>query len=222
MNGTTRDEATFGLGITQYFTGVPLSAAQYVTNITNTYSGNAGPGGTPPAYPAGTVDRVLAQYPLIAFPTPLLAADAAGSHTTACRARHLNQLLSEWVPVYAYEFVYQNAPYYFPPMPDFVALAAHTIDIQFLFPLWHGGPLGIVHPLNKAEEQLSDDLVDFWTDFARTGNPNGNRVKDHPWPRYRAAWDNYLAQDVATLSTYTGSQFSDIHKCWFWDTVLLY
>jgi hypothetical protein len=39
------------------------------------------------------------------------------------------------IPVYAYEFTDQNAPYYYPPMPGFTPLAAHTIDIQFLFPL---------------------------------------------------------------------------------------
>ena len=42
--------------------------------------------------------------------------------------------------MYGYDFTYQNAPYYFPQMPNvssptgnFQPLAAHTIDIQFLF-----------------------------------------------------------------------------------------
>lgn len=34
-------------------------------------------------------------------------------------------------------------PYYFPAMPGFVPLAAHTIDIQFLFSGYHGGSLGV-------------------------------------------------------------------------------
>ena len=42
--------------------------------------------------------------------------------------------------VYGYDFTYQNAPYYFPKMPNpqnpsgnFMAKASHTIDIQFVF-----------------------------------------------------------------------------------------
>ncbi len=220
INGTVEDEGNFGIGITQYFSGVPLTAAQYVINVTNIYSGNAGPGGTPPAYPPGTVDAVLAHYPLSAYATPQLAYDAVTTHPSACRARHLNQLLAPWVPVYAYEFTDRNAPYYFPVMSGFIPLAAHTIDIQFLFPLWHGGPLGIPHPLTRPEEHLSDQLVAAWTNFARTGNPNG--VADHPWPRYVADLDNYLVQDVPQLSTFTGSEFSANHQCDFWDSVLLY
>ena len=36
---------------------------------------------------------------------------------------------------------------------DMEALAYHTADIQYLFPLWHGGPLGIPHPLNPQQTQ---------------------------------------------------------------------
>jgi len=75
--------------------------------------------------------------------------------------------LFQWVqhrpdnPVYEYEFNDQNAPYYFPNLPGFTPLAAHTIDIQFLFPLWHGGILGVSGasqspPLTLEEENLSN------------------------------------------------------------------
>ena len=102
---------------------------------------------------------------------------------TACRIRYASQLLADQVPVYAYEFDYLKAPYYFPKMPGFVPLAAHTIDIQFLFPLYHGGPLGIPHSLNNKEQDLSDQLVYAWTNFAWTGNPNG--LGNSPWPVYK-------------------------------------
>jgi len=63
-------------------------------------------------------------------------------------------------------------------------LAAHTIDIQFLFPNWHGGVLGVNHPatLTAQEMALSDQLVAAWTNFANTGNPNGGG--NSPWPQY--------------------------------------
>ena len=143
------------LGITEYFSGPPmqpLTADQYEAAVTPTYSGNAGPGGSPLAYAAGTADKVLAEYPVSNYPTPQLADDAAFTDPGACRALHVDNLWSKHVPVYAYEFDYQNALYYFPPMSGFVPLAAHMIDIQFLFPLWHGGQLGVSHPLTRTRQ----------------------------------------------------------------------
>jgi para-nitrobenzyl esterase len=223
MNGTVQDEANFGIGITEYFSGpprAPLTDSGYVATITRIYSGPAGAAGGPPNYPTGTVDSVLAHYPLSNYATPQLAYDAVGSNVSACRARHLNQLISQWVPTYAYEFNYQDAPYYFPRMPGFVPLAAHTIDIQFLFPHWHGGSLGIRHPLNTAEQQLSDTLTDFWEDFARMGNPNNHG--NSPWPQFKPNHEVYLSQHLGGSTTFEASEFSDRHQCDFWDRVLIY
>ncbi|MBV9334500.1 MAG: carboxylesterase family protein, partial [Solirubrobacterales bacterium] len=167
MGGNVEDEANFGIGITEYFSGppmTPVTAADYTNYVTRTYS--------PPAYPDGTADKVLAEYPLSNYATPQLAEDRVMTDPGACRSLYNAGLLAERVPTYDYTFNYQNAPYYFPAMPGFVPLAAHTIDIQFLFPLWHGGIFGVPHPLNAQETTLSNELVAAWTNFARTGNPN--------------------------------------------------
>jgi len=123
-------------------------------------------------------------------------------------------LLAKWVPVYQYEFNYQNAPYYFPDMPGFAALASHTIDIQFLFPGWHGGQLGVnSRALNARETALSDQLVAAWTNFARTGNPNGSG--NSPWPKFtdQAGAPAVLSQNVPSLSTFTDAQYAANHHC---------
>ena len=106
-------------------------------------------------------------------------------------------------------------------MPGFVPLAAHTIDIQFLFPLYHGGPLGTPHPLNNKEEDLSDQLVAAWTNFAWTGNPNG--LGNAPWPAFKNKPNKagYLSEDIP-LGTLTDAQYSAAHHCDFWSTILLY
>jgi para-nitrobenzyl esterase len=154
------------------------------------------------------------------YATPQRADDAAFTDPGACRARHVDNLLSPQVPVYAYQFDYQHAPYYFPKMPGFEPLAAHTIDIQFLFPLWHGGILGVSHPLNAQETNLSDQLVAAWTNFARSGNPN--RRGDSPWPRYVSNSGPYLKENVPSSSTATDAQFAAEHHCAFWDGILVY
>jgi para-nitrobenzyl esterase len=217
INGNTADEANFGLAITEYFSNTdnalrtPPTAEQYVNYVNTTY--------VPPAYPAGTAAKVLAAYPLSAFKTPQLAWDQVGTDSGLCNQRRLDKILASQIPLYTYEFADRTAPFFFPDMPGIEALAYHTADIQYLFPLWHGGPLGIPRPLNPQQTKLSDQLVAAWANFARTGNPNGSG--DHPWPRYTASADApaWLIQDVTGLSTLTDVQYSARRHCDFWDSV---
>jgi hypothetical protein len=126
---------------------------------------------------------------------------------------HAVQLLYDKVPMYVYEFRDGTAPFYFPEMPGFVAGAYHTGDSQYIFPLYHGGPMGITHPLNAAQEELSDHVVAIWTNFAKTGNPNG--LGNSPWPRYTGPNGGlWFIQDIrpAGLSTVTDAQFVAEHS----------
>ncbi|VTZ52202.1 Carboxylic ester hydrolase [Methylocella tundrae] len=215
MTGTTVDEQNFGLGITEYFKDprVPASEADYNNRIAA--FGN-------PNFPPGTEAKAKSLYPLFAYSSPQLALDAIGTDSTACTQRHTNQLLSSQVPVYMYEFDDRTAPTYFPKMPGFQALAMHTADIQYLFPLWHGGNLGIQHELNKKQTDLSDELVTAWTNFAWTGNPNG--IGNSPWPRYKNKPDapGILSENIPVLSTFTDAQYNAAHKCDFWDSISTY
>jgi para-nitrobenzyl esterase len=214
MAGNTQHELTFLNAIIEYFSGPPqtaMTAAQYMANITATY---------PPA----TAAAVLAEYPVSNYPSPQLAFSAAGTDPQlGCQTRHFVNVFAKWVPVYQYEFNYQNAPYYFPAMPGFVPLASHTIDIQFLFPNYHGGQLGVnSRQLNAEETTLSDQLVAAWTNFARTGNPNGSG--NSPWPQFTSQPDApaVLSENVPSLSTFTEAEYAASHHCAFWDPILGY
>ena len=218
MNGSVADEGAFTASIDELFFG-PMTEERYITLVKSTYGGPAGPGVGPPNYPAGTPDAVLAQYPLSAYPTPGAAWTAVGTDANVCRHPYLNNHVSQYVPLYAYEFADRDAPWYFPPL-TFAHRAAHTIDIQFLFPDWHGGPLGILHKLSAQEHLLSGQLVAAWTNFMYAGNPN--LKGDRPWPRYTPDAQIYLSQNVPKSSTITAAQFTAAHKCAFWDTVLIY
>ena len=208
MTGLTRDEGNFGISITEYFSGPPQAAmteAQYLARVT-------GP--------------TLAQYPLSNYGNnPQLAFNRVSTDPIACTTLRVLQLLGPQVPTYGYEFTYQNAPYYFPKMPGFVALAAHTIDIQFLFPGYHGGQLGVnldqttgqPREINSQERKLSDHLVAAWTNFAKHGNPNGSG--NSPWPRFTSSSPTLYNQSIPS-STYSSGQFSIDHKCDYWLPVL--
>jgi para-nitrobenzyl esterase len=218
MNGSVADEGAFSASINELFFG-PLSAEQYVNLVKTTYNGAAGASNGPPNYPAGTGDAVLAKYPLSAYSNPSLAWVAVGTDANVCRHPFLNRHVSQFVPLYAYEFADKGAPWYFPPL-SFAHGAAHTIDIQFLFSDWHGGPLGILHKLTPQEHALSAQLVAAWTNFMYAGNPNS--PSDQSWPRYTANSEAYLSQNVPKSSTITAAQFAAAHNCAFWDTVLVY
>jgi para-nitrobenzyl esterase len=218
MNGSVADEGAFGASIDELFFG-PLTAERYAELVKTTYGGPAGPGAGPPNYPEGTPAAVMARYPLAAYRTPGDAWVAVGTDSNVCKHPYLDTHVSQHVPLYAYEFDDKNAPWYFPQL-NFAHGAAHTIDIQFLFTDWHGGPLGLRHQLSPQEHALSQQLVAAWTNFMYTGNPN--LKGDTPWPRYTAGSKVYLSQNVPHLSAITEAQFRAAHKCDFWDTVLIY
>ncbi len=125
-------------------------------------------------------------------------------------------------PLYAYEFDDQTAPFYFPRYAWLCLIGLSHIRYPISLPLWHGGSTGISHPLNRKQEQLSDELVAAWTNFAWTGNPNG--VGNRPWPRYllQGNKSNWLSENIPALSLIPDTQFYSEHKCSFWDTILNY
>ncbi len=218
MNGSVKDEGAFTVSINELFFG-PLSAEQYKEIVTKTYGGGAGASGGPPNYPPGTGDAILAKYPVSAYANPSMAWVALGTDANVCRHRYLNRNVSKFVPLYAYEFADRQAPWYFPAL-TFAHGAAHTIDIQFLFPDWHGGPLGASHKLTAPEQGLSKQLVAAWTNFMYSGNPN--RTGDRPWPRYIEGAASYLSQNVPQSTVITEADFESAHNCAFWDTILVY
>jgi para-nitrobenzyl esterase len=215
MGGSTQNEENFSNGLSEYFSGpprVPITAKRYAASVTADVKSY---------YPSATAGAVLAEYPMANYPSAQVASSAVITDLIACQSRHVVHVLSKWVPVYQYEFNYQSAPYYFPDMPGFAPLAAHTIDIQFLFPNWHGGILGVnSRSFNARETKLSDQLVAAWTSFARTGNPNGSG--NSPWPQFANQIDApaILSQNIPSLGTFTDGQYAASHHCPFWDSLL--
>ena len=211
MNGNVEDEQNFSLAITEYFESprAPLTAAQYENYVNTRYTS------------PGTAAAVLAQYPLTAYPTPQQTWDRAGTDPGICAERSVDKILASQIPLFVYEFDDETAPFYFPAMPGFVPLAYHTADIQYLFPLWHGGPTppSVVHALDPQQEHLSKQLVAAWTNFAHTGNPNG--VGDRLWPQYAPANERWFIENLNPhgLTTLTDSQYAAKRHCAFWDSL---
>lgn len=217
MGGSVKDEANFNLSITEYF-----SSPQAATTVDQYNNNNS--------------TAVKSAYPLSAYGNnPQLAQNRISTDRGKCQYLNSFKLMASTntYGMYTYDFTYQNAPYYFPQMPNvssatgyFQPLAAHTIDIQFLFPGYHGGQLGVnlsqdaISPANNqprelqgAEITLSDQLAGAWTNFAKTGNPNGTGVP--VWPVFTTTSATFLQQDIPN-STETEAQYRANYKCDFW------
>lgn len=61
-----------------------------------------------------------------------------------------------------------GSPPIFPLSNGVQPLAFHSGDLSYLF-----DTSSIAAPLNRQQRRLSDTIMDYWTRFAATGNPNG-------------------------------------------------
>lgn len=119
-------------------------------------------------------------------------ADFFGRAKFICRTPMMNNLLAKNTPVYSYEFADKTAPQFAKPV-SFPYAAAHTSDLQYIFRDFHG-TTGELHKLNPAQEKLSILMVDYWTNFAKTGNPNAKGLP---------VWGVYHPQTESTLYLHT-------------------
>jgi para-nitrobenzyl esterase len=208
MNGTNHDEWRLFVALDFDLTpGVgPVTAATYPAAIAATIGSTA------------AVPAVQAQYPVAGnFPTYDVAVGALGTDAIfACPARFADELASPFVPTYAYEFNDESAPQDFLPPVSFPYGAAHASEIQYIFPSHNPSGLGLnlaQTPLNPAQQKLSDQMVAYWTEFARSGNPNG---EEQPfWPRFHR--QRQVMQSLNTPRPDPESDFATTHKCAFWD-----
>jgi para-nitrobenzyl esterase len=78
-------------------------------------------------------------------------------------------------PVYRYHFELPAPPSKFHPG----WFAFHSDDIEYVFGTLDTRPGAEWRP---EDRKLSNEIMDYWTNFARTGDPNGSALP--AWPRY--------------------------------------
>ena len=186
INGTNHDEWRF-------FTD-PITADQYPSAVESMVGPDLAP-------------LVLAEYPLNKFDSPSLAVGAIGTDSIfACPARAVDQVLSTQVPTFAYEFNDTNAPEVFLPPTSFPYGSAHGSELLYLFDLtWPG-------ELDEQQQELSDRMISYWTQFAKVGEPNRSGLP--LWRAYDASTDEFLS--FVPPSPMPEFEFAADHKCDFW------
>ncbi|HZX97188.1 MAG TPA: carboxylesterase family protein [Myxococcales bacterium] len=199
IEGSNHDEWRLFVALNIELVTGPLLPAQYTGAIAATLG-----------VPLATAAALGSFYPLVAFPSPGLALSALGTDAIfACNSRKAARLMSPLVPTYAYEFNDENAPQLFLPPVSFPYGAAHASEIQYLFDLRSVVP---APPLTADQQRLSAAMVAYWTNFARTGNPNW--LGTPLWPRYDRTSDTI--QSLAPPTSAVETRFATDHKCAIW------
>jgi para-nitrobenzyl esterase len=193
------------------------------------------------AYANPPLATIESQYPIANYSTDGATAapgEAVAAIVTdslfACTARTADQLLSKYVPVWAYEFKDTNAPELFNLPTVFPYGATHASELQFIFDpnaffpnVDYPVPTD-PFPLSPAEQNLSREMIQYWTNFVATLDPNHSGTESKPalagWggEGYRDYWRRYdsTSDDVQALTApYPQPEFGfwAEHQCGFWE-----
>jgi para-nitrobenzyl esterase len=205
ISGTNHDEYRLFVALDFDLVGKPiLTSAEYDAAS----SGLWGPVLGPP---------VLEAYPFASFPTGGQALGTSGTDGVfSCPARVADQSLAKFVTTYTYEFNDENAP---PSQSEFGGLltfplgAYHSSEVPYIFTT--GNIFGVPEILSPQQVQLSDAMVSYWTQFAKTGDPNS--PGEPHWSPYSASTDEF--QSFIPPTPVVESDFASSHLCSaFWDT----
>lgn len=192
--GTNRDEFTLFAAL-QYLRGArQYDAGEYPDLLADTFGADAA--------------AVGARYPLDRYggSAALAYSAAVTDGVFACVAERMADQLASSRSVFGYQF---DDPR--PPTPEpmrtlpFPVGASHSLELRYLF------DVGGAPPLSPDQQQLSNQMIDYWTAFVRSGAPDVDGAPDWPAVSGSASWMS-LRPDGSRMVTSFGSE----HQCDFW------
>ncbi len=198
LQGSNHDEYRLFVASQFDLRGTPLTAAGYPIALA----------AFPSIGSAARAAQVMADYPLASYPSADLAfATAIGDTLFSCSARRSNQLLSQYVPTFAYEFNDENAPSYLPPV-SFPYGATHSFELSYLFGLSFLPAPGFT----ADQAKLARTMKEYWAAFARNGDP---------WVAGKQSWRPYNTGKDSVISLepplpQVEFDFAAQHHCAFW------
>ena len=204
INGITHDEELLfvaGLGITvSQGTNIPLAGpaadpANYQANIAQALGVSA-----------ARAAAIAAEYPLSAYPSPLVAFSLLVSDASfACPALQVDRwTAARGVPTYAYQFNDDNAPVNI--VGASLGLSTHGTELPYLFDQ-PNAPYPAM--LNPDQQALAASMRTDWASFAGTGNPSSRAL---PWPSFNGA----RVLSLVPLQSQVTTDFATAHHCSFW------
>jgi para-nitrobenzyl esterase len=191
LSGTTHDEAT--PWVAAYDQGAPMSGQTFDEVLGETFGAHA--------------DEVAAEYPAAEYGSAALTwAAIVTDRMWACTQYTTSRGLAARTRVHQYEFADPAPPPLSPAPPTMPLGAQHASDLWSFFDLGGYRP-----PFTPAQQRLSNQMIDYWSAFAATGDPA--RADGPDWPRFspHRPYVQSLAPDAVT-----GVDLATEHHCAFW------
>ena len=203
LNGINHDEqflfvAALGAAVSNgRFVGVPpITAASYQSVIATVLG-----------VPAARAAAIAAEYPLSAYPLPLVAFTTLVSDANfACPALQVDRWTSSRVPTFAYQFNDDTAPHPLAP-PGAFPFATHSSELSYLF----GLPNAPFPPTFEAgQASLAATMRAAWANFAANGDPSSAAL---PWPSFD---DGGRVLSLVQPQSQVDAENAARHHCAFW------
>jgi para-nitrobenzyl esterase len=183
LAGWNHDEGSYQ----QFFGKEPVTKENYVAKINKEFGDKA--------------PEVLKLFPA---KTDQQAMESAGLLSTANFIafgtwKWIEEQQKSGAPVFRYEFD-QAPPLAADANPQAKPLAYHSAEIEYVF-----GMLDSKHlPWRPEDYKLSEQMGSYWTNFAKTGNPNGAGLAK--WPQYSPKGGRQVMHLSATPQAKTDRQ----------------
>lgn len=192
--GSNRDEFTLFVALQYLRGGRQYAPDEYPGLLADTFGSEAA--------------AVAARYPLEQYGGSAALAYSASvtDGVFACVADRMADELSRSNQVYAYEFNDPN-----PPTPEpmrtlpFPVGASHSLELRYLF------DVGGAPPLNPAQQELSNQMIDYWAHFVRSGVPAADGAPEWPAVSGDGPWMSLRPDGSRVVA-----DFDEGHQCGFW------
>ncbi len=148
-------------------------------------------------------------YPFADYDRPIDAfVDAKGDISLGCKGFEAAEAATAFPSTYYYRFDYaQNlAPH--------ILGAAHGFEIPFIFDSLDHSPYNLLYSKSRRQKArpLVQQMMSYWTNFARSGDPNGPGLIK--WPVYEQKQKSRLILDLPAHIETT----ENVENCEFWKT----
>lgn len=169
-------------------------------------------------------DDVLAHYPWPATSDQFTAAYLIGAIQTdagliagigGCPNRVLTQTFARWTRTYAYEFAHRTGPGLV-EIPGYEWGAGHAAELAYIWPSFNNGT-PIAPLFDASEQQLADEMVQYWGAFTTNGKP---RVAGQTeWPRFGRGGQTLSLRAGGASTVIGNAEYDAQHQCGFWSTM---
>lgn len=202
--GNVQNEGSFFAALTESAAGKPMDEAAYRDNLEALEKQYALP---------GFADKVMQEYPASDYGSPAEAyAQVITDSWFAAPIYRIADSLDNQIKVYYYEFSDPTCPKYV--TTDFAQGTAHTYELPYLFPGFHGSSDRSTD-LNKKQQKAAKEMVKLWTGMSEVDRRG-------IWKRFDSDRAQYLKLGQGKPQMMDMKDYRERHHFDFWQNIRLY